>query len=50
MTRKGCAEMIDLVTRTWDTSVLDRSGSALEDAIIKGIKDADPNARKLMRR
>ena len=50
LTRKSCAEIIDLLTRMWDTSILDRVGSVLEDVIVKGIKDADPTARKLMRR
>lgn len=50
ITRKSCAEIIDLFTRSWDTSVLDRGGSVLEEVIVKGIKDADPTARKLMRR
>jgi CLIP-associating protein 1/2 len=50
ITRKGCAELIEYITRLWDTSILDRAGSVLEESIVKGIKDADPTARKHMRR
>ncbi|XP_019850114.1 PREDICTED: CLIP-associating protein 1-like [Amphimedon queenslandica] len=50
ITRKSCAEIIELLTRNWDTGILDRAGSTLEEAIVKGVKDADATARKLMRR
>ena len=49
-TRKYCAEFLDMITHIWDTTVLDRAGSAIEEVIVKGLKDADPTARKFMRR
>ena len=39
-----------MITHIWDTTVLDRAGSAIEEVIVKGLKDADPTARKFMRR
>ena len=50
VTRKSCAEFLAQITNMWDTNVLDRAGSTIEDTIVKGLKDSDANARKHMRR
>ena len=50
VTRKSCADFLSLMTTVWDSNVLDRAGSMFEEAIVKGLKDSDPTARKCMRR
>ncbi|XP_078377626.1 LOW QUALITY PROTEIN: CLIP-associating protein 1-like [Oculina patagonica] len=48
--RRRCCEYIDLFLVTWDTSTIKPRLSEIEEAIRKGISDADPEARAAMRR
>ncbi|XP_068670477.1 CLIP-associating protein 1-A-like isoform X5 [Montipora foliosa] len=48
--RRRCCEYIDLLLVNWDTSTIKPRISDIEDAIRKGISDADVEARAAMRR
>ncbi len=48
--RRQCAELISLSTSAWSRGVLEKALSLLEELIRKGLKDADAQARKHMRR
>ncbi|XP_015792316.1 CLIP-associating protein 2-like isoform X2 [Tetranychus urticae] len=48
--RKACCEFLDQILHTWPTSGLDKHGLALQEAIKKGISDADPEARQFARK
>ena len=47
---RQCAEFISLATSAWSRGVLEKALSLLEELIRKGLKDADAQARKHMRR
>ncbi|XP_067022824.1 CLIP-associating protein 1-like isoform X3 [Acropora muricata] len=48
--RRRCSEYIDLLLVHWDTSTIKPRISEIEEAIRKGISDADVEARATMRR
>lgn len=48
--RRRCAEYMGLLLEVWDTSVLKSHVTLLEEAIRKGISDADSEARAAVRR
>lgn len=43
--RKNCSEFLELVLNQWPTHPLERHIAILQDALRKGIADADPDAR-----
>ena len=48
--RKACCEFLDQILHTWSTSSLEKHGITLQEAIRKGISDADPEARQFARK
>lgn len=48
--RRSCCEFLDYILNNWPVSVLERHVAALQEAVKKGIQDADPDARVLARR
>lgn len=47
---RECYDFIDLVLKMWPTHYLEKHIALLQDAIKKGISDADPDARQISRR
>ncbi len=47
---RECCDFIDLVLRLWPTYNLEKHIALLQDAIKKGISDADPDARQFSRK
>lgn len=43
--RKNCCEFLELVLYHWPTHSLERHITILQEALRKGIADADPDAR-----
>ena len=50
LVRRQCAEFVSLAISSWNTAVLEKALSLLEETVRKGLKDADAQARKHMRR
>lgn len=48
--RRACCEFVELVLKTWPVHSLERQNANLQDAIKKGIADADPEAREYSRK
>ncbi|XP_074598509.1 CLIP-associating protein 1-A-like isoform X2 [Brevipalpus obovatus] len=48
--RKACCEFLDQMLHTWSTATLEKHAAGLQDAIKKGISDADPEARQFARK
>merc|ERR1719414_1291788 len=48
--RRHCCEFLDQLLHTWPTQTLERHLSILQEAIKKGIADADPDARSFARK
>ena len=48
--RRHCCEFLDQLLHTWPTSCLEKHVAILQDAIKKGIADADPDARQIARK
>lgn len=48
--RKACCEFLDQLLHTWPPHTLEKHVGALQEAIKKGISDADPEARALARK
>ncbi|XP_064471779.1 CLIP-associating protein 1-like isoform X2 [Ornithodoros turicata] len=48
--RKSCYEFLDQLLHTWPTHTLERHIAILQEAIKKGISDADPEARAFSRK
>lgn len=48
--RRSCCEFIELMLTTWPTHPLERHVAALQEAVKKGIADADSEARVISRR
>uniref|UniRef100_A0A8D8WXB3 CLIP-associating protein 2 n=1 Tax=Cacopsylla melanoneura TaxID=428564 RepID=A0A8D8WXB3_9HEMI len=48
--RRACCEFIELILKTWQTHQLERQNVQLQEAIKKGVADADPEARVFSRR
>ncbi|KAK8765343.1 hypothetical protein V5799_032049 [Amblyomma americanum] len=48
--RKSCFEFLDQLLHTWPTHTLERHIAILQEAIKKGISDADPEARAFSRK
>ena len=48
--RKACCEFLDQMLHTWSTGTLEKHAASLQDAIKKGISDADPEARQFARK
>lgn len=48
--RKACCEFLDQLLHTWPQNTLEKHVGALQEAIKKGISDADPEARALARK
>lgn len=48
--RKACCEFLDHLLHTWPTSSLEKHVGILQEAIKKGISDADPEARQFARK
>lgn len=48
--RKSCCEFLDQMLHTWSTPSLEKHALSLQDAIKKGISDADPEARQFARK
>ncbi|XP_014663048.1 PREDICTED: CLIP-associating protein 2-like isoform X2 [Priapulus caudatus] len=48
--RRQCAELLDQMLHTWPTHSLERHIAVIQDAIRKGIADADPEARTRSRK
>lgn len=48
--RRSCCEFLDLMLSHWPTYPLEKHVAALQEAVKKGIADADPDARVISRR
>jgi len=48
--RRHCCEFLDQLLHTWPTATLERHLTILQEAIKKGIADADPDARSFARK
>ncbi|XP_067131024.1 CLIP-associating protein 1-A-like isoform X3 [Centruroides vittatus] len=48
--RRSCCEFLDQLLHTWPTHTLEKHTSLLQEAIKKGINDADPEARAFSRK
>merc|ERR1712223_112865 len=48
--RRHCCEFLDQLLHTWPTQTLERHLTILQEAIKKGIADADPDARSFARK
>merc|ERR1719412_3508195 len=48
--RRHCCEFLDQLLHTWPTQTLEKHLTILQEAIKKGITDADPDARSLARK
>ena len=48
--RRHSCEFLDQLLHTWPTSCLERHVGILQEAIKKGIADADPDARQIARK
>lgn len=48
--RRHCCEFLDQLLHTWPTHCLERHVAILQEAIKKGIADADPDARQFSRK
>lgn len=48
--RKACCEFLDQLLHTWSTHTLEKHVGTLQEAIKKGIGDADPEARVFARK
>lgn len=48
--RRSCCEFLDQLLHTWPTQTLEKHISVLQEAIKKGINDADPEARAFSRK
>ncbi|RWS25541.1 CLIP-associating protein 1-like protein, partial [Leptotrombidium deliense] len=48
--RKACCEFLVQMLRTWPTNILEKHIALLQEAIKKGISDADPEARAFSRK
>ena len=48
--RRHCCEFLDQLLHTWPTSCLEKHVGILQEAIKKGIADADPDARQIARK
>lgn len=43
--RRACCEFLDYILNNWPTHSLEKHVAALQEAVKKGIADADPEAR-----
>nr|WAW84823.1 CLASP 1/2 [Halisarca dujardinii] len=50
VSRNHCCQYLDVITHTWDGHILERHQAALESTIVKGLTDADGQARLFIRR
>ncbi|KAH8872345.1 CLIP-associating protein 1 [Schistosoma japonicum] len=50
ITRKCICEFLEIIFRTWPTNILEKNLSVLQDALRRGISDADQEARQFSRR
>jgi len=48
--RRHCCEFLDQLLHTWPTAALRKHAPALQEAVAKGIADADPEARQFARK
>ena len=48
--RRHCCEFLDQLLHSWPTSALEKNCSLVQEAIKKGISDADPDARQFARK
>ena len=48
--RRACCEFLDQLLHTWPTHTLERHINILQEAVKKGISDADPDARSFARK
>lgn len=48
--RRSCCEFLEVILLQWSAHLLERHLSLLQDALKKGISDADPDARVISRR
>lgn len=48
--RKACCEFLDQLLHTWSSHTLEKHVGILQEAIKKGISDADPEARAFARK
>jgi CLIP-associating protein 1/2 len=48
--RRACCEFVEQMMSSWPTHTLERHIALLQDAIKRGIADADPDARLSSRR
>ncbi|XP_059082862.1 CLIP-associating protein 1-like isoform X2 [Tigriopus californicus] len=48
--RRHCCEFLDLILHSWPTQSLEKHAHLIQEAIKKGIADADPEARQFARK
>ena len=48
--RRHCCEFLDQLLHTWPTSAIEKHVTIVQEAIKKGIADADPDARQIARK